>query len=167
MTPEERVALVEAASAYVKSVRDYRGYDTREGWRHGVAHGADLLMQLAYNPQLARAELDRILDAVASQVAPSGHFYTYGEPERLAAPVIAVARRNVLTPADWDAFFARVSSPAPMAAWNEAYRSQEGLAKRHDTLAFLSFIYLSAKIGGAEALAPLLPGVEKGIRSLP
>lgn len=167
MTPTERAALVQAAAAYVEGVRDYRGYDAREGWRHGVAHGADLLMQLAYNPQLERAELDRILAAVASQVTPRGHFYTYGEPERLAAPVMAVARRNALTQAEWDTYFERIMAPAPLASWGEAYASQEGLAKRHNTLAFLSFIYLNARISGAEALAPLLPGVEKGIRALP
>ena len=25
---------------------DYRGFETGAGWRHGVAHGADLLLQL-------------------------------------------------------------------------------------------------------------------------
>ena len=167
MTAEERDALVDAAAAYLRGVRDYRGYDEREGWRHGVAHGADLVMQLAYNPNVGRAGLERILDAVASQVAPAGHFYRYGEPERLAAPVIAVARRQVLTQPEWDAFFARVSSSAPLAQWRDAYGSQAGLAKKHDTLAFLSFIYLNARIGGAEALAVLLPGTEQGIRALP
>ena len=31
------------------SVRDYRGFDAKQGWRHGVAHGADLLLQLSRN----------------------------------------------------------------------------------------------------------------------
>ncbi len=167
MGAEERRASVAAASAYLRGVHDYRGFDERDGWRHGVAHGADLVMQLAYNANVDRAGLERILDAVASQVAPAGHFYMYGEAERLAAPVIAVARRGVLTQAEWDAFFARVSASAPLGDWRDAYRSQAGLAKKHDTLAFLSFIYLNARIGGAEQLAPLLPGVEKGIRALP
>jgi hypothetical protein len=167
MTAEERVRMVDAAVAYLGGVRDYRGYDEREGWRHGVAHGADLVMQLAYNTNVGKPELERILGAVASQVAPSGHFYTYGEGERLANPVIAVARRNVLTAAEWEAFFKQVMDPAPLAQWRDAYKTQAGLAKKHDTLGFLSIIYLNAKIGGADALAPLLPGVEAGIRALP
>jgi hypothetical protein len=167
MTPAERSALVNAAADYVKGVRDYRGFDDREGWRHGVAHGADLLMQLAYNPALVRADLDRILDAVASQVAPPGHFYRYGEAERLAAPVAAIARRGILTQAEWDAWFAAIAAPAPLAQWSDAYRTQDGLAKRHDTMAFLSFLYLNAKLGGAPHWAPLLPGIEAGVRALP
>ena len=75
----ERAAMVEAAAAYVGSVRDYRGFDEKEGWRHGVAHGADWLMQLALNPALDRAQLDRILAAVAVQVVPeSAHAYVFG-----------------------------------------------------------------------------------------
>ena len=71
MTPEERGAMVEAASRYLSSVTDYRGFDDKEGWRHGVAHGSDWLMQLAMNPALDRGQLDRILAAVATQVVPT------------------------------------------------------------------------------------------------
>ena len=72
LTPAQRVALVDSAARYVTSVRDYRGFDPKEGWRHGVAHGADLLLQLALNPAVDRAGLDRLLGAVAAQVAPRG-----------------------------------------------------------------------------------------------
>jgi hypothetical protein len=167
MTSEQRVQFVRAAADYLTNVRDYRGYDETEGWRHGVAHGADLVMQLAFNPAVGRDELALILAAVASQVAPTGHFYMYGEPNRLAAPVLAIARRGLFSPAEWDAWFAQVSGPAPLARWADAYGSQAGLAKRHNTLAFLSFLYLNAKLSGAEPLAPLLPGVEAGLRALP
>ncbi len=167
MTAEERSALVAMAAAYVKGVRDYRGFDALEGWRHGVAHGADLLMQLAYNPALTRADLDVVLDAVASQVAPAGHAYVFGESERLAQPVFAVARRGLHSQAEWDAWFAAIAEPAPLARWADAYQSPDGLAKRHDTMAFLSFIYVNAKISGAAPLAVLLPGAEAGLRALP
>src|SRR5262245_40817637 len=43
LSAAERSAMVERASAYVESVRDYRGYVNGDGWRHGVAHGADWL----------------------------------------------------------------------------------------------------------------------------
>src|SRR5690606_29286621 len=38
LTPARRAQLLDAAIAYFSSVRDYRGFDEREGWRHGVAH---------------------------------------------------------------------------------------------------------------------------------
>lgn len=85
MTDKERVAMVEAAAGYLESVQDYRGYDNTEGWRHGVAHGSDWLMQLSLNPALERAQLERILAAIASQAVPvSAHPYVFGEPGRLA-----------------------------------------------------------------------------------
>jgi hypothetical protein len=50
---------------------------------HGVAHGADLLLQLGLNPALDAGQLKAILAAIAPQVAPPGeHFYVYGEGER-------------------------------------------------------------------------------------
>ena len=51
-TADERAVLVTAATNYVRSVRDYRGFDDVQGWRHGVAHGADFLMQLVLNGEL-------------------------------------------------------------------------------------------------------------------
>src|SRR5258705_220852 len=76
-------------------VTDRRGFDATQGWRHGVAHGADLLLQLGLNPALSAAQLDAIVQAIASQVAPAGeHFYVYGEPERLARPIAYIAKRT-------------------------------------------------------------------------
>jgi hypothetical protein len=141
LTPAQRATLVADAAGYVEGVRDWRGYDEKEGWRHGVAHGSDLLMQLALNPALDKAQLDAILAAVASQVAPPAHFYIYGEPERLARPVLFVLQRNLHDDVAWRAWLAQVSAPAPLAAWGDAFSSQAGLARRHDTRAFLLALY--------------------------
>jgi hypothetical protein len=112
-------------------VRDYRGFDEREGWRHGVAHGADFALQLALNPALDRAALDRLLGAIASQVVPrGGHFYVYGEPERLAAPVLYIGKRNLHDVDEWRKWFAALAEPKPLASWRDAFKSQAGLAKR-------------------------------------
>ena len=80
-----RTALAHLAARYLASVTDYRGFDPREGWRHGVAHGADLVLQLGLNPRLDATDIEALLAALAQQVAPAGPvFYTFGEPERLA-----------------------------------------------------------------------------------
>lgn len=167
MTVDERSRLVEVAASYVRGVREYRGFDEREGWRHGVAHGADLLMQLAYDPALLRADLDRILDAVASQVTPTAHAYQFGEPERLARPVVAVARRGILTADEWTAWLAGIASPAPLGSWQDAFLTEAGLAKRHNTMAFLSALYVNARMSDAAYLSPLVSGLEAGLRALP
>ena len=57
MTDEQLQQAVDAAARYLQSVRDYRGFDEREGWRHGVAHGSDLIWQLAVNPRTSKSQL--------------------------------------------------------------------------------------------------------------
>jgi hypothetical protein len=85
----------------------------QEGWRHGVAHGADLLLQLALNPAVDRAGLDRLLGAVAAQVAPREHSYIYGESERLARPCCSPPSAVCTSPAEWNAWLLEVAAPTP------------------------------------------------------
>jgi hypothetical protein len=168
MTPVQREDLVQIGSAYLASVRDYRGFDAAQGWRHGVAHGADLLMQLALNPALDRAQLDRMLAAVATQVAPPGeHFYTYGEPERLARPVLFALQRGLHDEAAWSAWLQGVVAPAPLPDWSAAFSSQAGLAKRHNTRAFLLALYVGLAESGDEAMKARLPAVVAALRTVP
>ena len=142
MSTAEREAMVAEAANYLREVRDYRGFTEGEGWRHGVAHGSDWLLQLAMNPALERRQLDAILQAIASQVAPaSGHAYVFGEPERLARPLLYVARRGLLTEADWNAWFAALATGAGLP---QAGKEAVGLARRHDLRAFLTAVYVGA-----------------------
>lgn len=157
MTPADRKRLVDVASIYMESITDYRGFDDREGWRHGVAHDADLLMQLARNPALEKPQLDRMLAAIASQVAPkAGPAYSHGEPERLVRPVMFIAARGLISDAERDAWFARLADPAPAASWPASYSSSVGLARRHDVRAFLlalNYAGFESKDPGRKAMA--------------
>lgn len=165
MTPEERAAMVDRAAAYVESVRDYRGYIEGEGWRHGVAHGADWLMQLSLNPALDRVQLDRMLAAVAVQAVPeSEHAYVFGEPGRLARPVLNTAQRKLLSKADWQAWFATL--PARLG---EARRDDHGawLARRHDLMAFLMSLYLEADQSDDAQIKQLKPAIVAALKQVP
>jgi hypothetical protein len=136
-------ALLHAATRYVSGVRDYRGFDQIEGWRHGVAHGADLLLQLSLNPRATKTDLDSVLAAVAAQVVPAGgHSYIYGEPTRLARATFFVAQRNLHTEQEWSVWLQTITQAAPLSAWSDAFKSQSGLAKRHNTTMFLSSLYV-------------------------
>jgi hypothetical protein len=162
-----RLALASAAADYLETVGDYRGFDEQEGWRHGVAHGADLVLQLSLNPKLGRRELDRLLAAVARQIAPGdAHFYRYGEPERLARAVFYLSSRNLHADDDWNRWFERVSAPDPLSAWGDAFRSQAGLAKRHNTLAFLRALYVFLREDGGEEQRRLLMPLLEAIRRI-
>jgi hypothetical protein len=143
LSAQQWSALLQAATNYMSGVRDYRGFDQIEGWRHGVAHGADLLLQLSVNPRANKADLDAVLAAVATQVVPTaGHSYIYGEPLRLARPTFYVAQRNFHTEQEWSVWLQAITQPAPLAAWSDAFKSQGGLAKRHNTTMFLSSLYV-------------------------
>lgn len=165
MSPRERNDMVVRAADYLVSIDDYRGYDNREGWRHGIAHGADWLMQLSLNPALQRTQLDRILAAVAAQVVPArAHVYVFGEPERLARPVLYIARRGVYSQQDWQDWFGAL--PAAVGDASDASVDQAWLARRHDLHAFLQDIYLEADQNDDVGIESLKPAVVAALKQL-
>jgi hypothetical protein len=163
MSAAERSAMVAAASGWLRGVSDYRGFDPREGWRHGVAHGADWLMQLALNPALGQQDADAIMAAIAVQVAPAGgHAYVFGEPERLARPLLFLARGGLLTPATLEAWLsARVAGLQPARYTDPAW-----LAQRHDLLALLRVLYVETGQSSDDAVTRLRPAIDAALRTL-
>jgi len=159
-TPAMRAQLVELSANYLSRVRDYRGFSDTEGWRHGVAHGSDLVLQLVLNPNIDAAQIQQLMASVASQVAPEGEvFYIFGEPGRLARSVIYAYRRGILEDAAWAGWFDSISDPQPLKNWSASYTSRMGLARRHNTLAFLMAMHLNAIAAGdeqGEALAEIV-----------
>jgi hypothetical protein len=168
MPATEREMLVQTATKYLAGIQDYRAFNGTEGFRHGVAHGADLALQLALNPAITKPQLDRLLAAIATQVAPKPLVsYVAGEPDRLARPVLFIAQRGLHTDEEWKGWFAEVMSPKPMAAWDEAFRTELGLAKRHNTRAFLLSLYASATGTENAGVRQLLAPVREGLKLLP
>ncbi|WP_426336729.1 DUF2785 domain-containing protein [Pseudoduganella sp. R-31] len=156
LSTDQRAQLVRAATEYLRGVNDYRGFDEKQGWRHGVAHAADIMLQLSLNPALTRAEHEQMLAAIASQVAPPGeHFYHYGEGERLMAPIFYLSRAKSLQCSDWDAWFARLAA-APASSGTQQAR----LARKHNLNGFLQPLYINISESKDEAqrncLKPLL-----------
>lgn len=166
MRPDERADMANRAADFLASVRDYRGYETGVGWRHGVAHGADWALQLAMNPALDAESLRALADALATQVAPtSGHAYVFGEPERLARATMAIARRDAFDEARWRAWFAtavpRLSDDPK--AWDDAV----WLARRHDASAFLQALYVQSDDDDAPGVAKMKTALLEALRALP
>lgn len=166
MTPVERASMVERAAQFLASVSDYRGFDDEQGWRHGVAHGADWLMQLALNPALERVQLDAILAAVAAQAVPeSAHAYVFGEAGRLARPVLYIAKRDVYSDADWQAWFASLVPRIGDAA--QVYADEAWLARRHDLMAFFKSLYLEADQSEDPQIMRLKPAIVAALKQVP
>lgn len=166
MSPEQRLDLVDKAADYLENVSDYRGFDPQVGWRHGVAHGADLAMQLTLNPELGSAQQRQLMRAIARQVAPA-HAYRFGEPARLARPLLFIAGRDELEQEEWEAWFDELTDPAPLSSWEAAWQEADGLARRHNLRAFALEIYLNATLSeqpGVQALEPHALAVLQALR---
>lgn len=166
MDADERTAMVRRASAYLESVDDDRSFDPVEGWRHGVAHGADWLMQLALHPALQQEHAARMLDAIAAQAVPArAHAYVAGEPGRLARPVLFLAQTRPQSVQAWGDWFAalppRVGDPAL------AYADRDWLARRHDLGAFLQALYVMADQSEDADVRALLSGIVGALKALP
>ncbi len=164
LSAAERRQQFDAAVVYLAGVRDTRAFDPQAGWRHGVAHGADGLLQWALHPALDRPMADAMLVAIAAQLLPAGNTgWTHGEPERLMAPVFFLARRPLLAAADWQAWFdslmARRRPARPATATS--------LAERHHLGQFLHALYVSAaESSDAEMRDRLMPGLRTALRQL-
>lgn len=166
MSDEERAAMVDKAAAYLESVSDYRAFDDKQGWRHGVAHGADWIWQLALNPALNKQQGDRLLAALATQIVPeAAPTYSAGEPGRLARPVLAIAQRGFYTQKDWDTWLGkrieRIGDPA--LAWNDSH----WLARRHDLMAFLLSAYIDADQSQDANIHFLKPSLVDAVKKMP
>lgn len=142
---EQRQRLIMAAETFLRTTRDYRGFDDSAGWRHAVAHGADLCLQLGLHPATTADETRRLATALATQVAPAAHAYIHTEPDRLARAVFFLHARGQLDAAFWDGWFAALASPAPLDRWAAAFESTAGLARRHNLVAFLHALGFAAR----------------------
>ena len=164
MRADERAAMVERAAAYLESVRDYRGYDPRDGWRHGVAHGADWLLQLSLNPALEPAQQQRLIAAIATQAVPaSGHAYVFGEPERLARPLLAAAAHAQWPAERWQAW---VSTLAAKVGALDRSDYAGWLGRRHDLRAFLLQVHWLAGRSEDAQIRALGAAVEEALKRL-
>lgn len=167
LAPLERRTLAQAAIAYLRGVTDYRGFTTGEGWRHGVAHGADWLMQLALHPELHSDDAAAMLDAIAVQIAPPGtHSFVHGESGRLARPLLFLAAGSKVNDAQLAAFLAKLK-PDGSARWSAAYSSEEGLAALHNTRAFAIALLVEALRSETPGIQRLEPLVVDLLRAIP
>lgn len=163
LTAEERGLLVNVALNYLNELRDYRGFEDNIGWRHGVAHSADLLLQLSLNKQINKVQLDNMLIAIANQVSPLEHFYVYGEPKRLAMPVAYIFLRGEHQLTDWQEWLTTITDPTPFASWQDMYSNQAGLVKLHNTRAFLNNFYIAINASKNDTLVKMKPALAQAI----
>lgn len=165
LTEDELVKLLVDAQAWFINISDYRGFDEVQGWRHGVAHGSDLLMQLALNPRIDKEGLGVIVSAVGVKVAPKGVSYIDGESERLARPVLFAASRGVVSEAQWSEWLKQLAAP-PADLADKMFTSVNGLAWRHDTKAFLNALYAGVTLDTDKGNDVMRAGLEAALKAM-
>ncbi len=167
LNDEQRELAVSVAASYLKAINDYRGFDDKTGWRHAVAHTADLMLQLALNPAITKVQLESLLAALSTQVsADNKHYYVHGEPKRMAMAVAYNFLTGKHTEEEWTQWLAKVTEPAPLRAWQDAYKSETGLAKLHNTQSFLNSFYALIKTSKNATLVMMVPALEKAIQTV-
>ena len=93
--------------------RDTRGFVPGQGWAHAVAHGADVLDELAGSPHFRLNELTVLLDVIADRVlAPTTAVFASGEPDRLATAAMSVFRRRLVPLRIIEPWLARIAAAA-------------------------------------------------------
>ncbi len=163
MSDSQRQEMLETAALYLGQIVDFRGFDEKTGWRHGVAHAADWMMQLSLNPALNKSQHETMLAALALQIRNERHFYQYGEAERLMTPVFYLGLRSSLTSEEWGTWFASLLS----TSLDLKKTTQASLARKHNLSAFLSAIYVNLQESKQIALQEkLLPIVIKSMKKL-
>lgn len=166
MSEAERSELIAAASAYLAALTDYRGFSEADGWRHGVAHTADLLMQLSLNPQLTKPQAEAILAAIALKAGAPGHAYVFGESERLAAPVTYLAFKETFTADEWSAWFTSLWPPEDPAR-DTVFKSEASLARLHNLRAFAQSVYVNAMASDDARMKPVAGAALQFLKGLP
>ncbi|MDC8832456.1 DUF2785 domain-containing protein [Alteromonas gilva] len=169
LSESQRQRALNAIAGYITQMQDYRGFDADTGWRHGVAHSADVLLQLALNPQLSGAQHEQIGQIIGQALQPNirQHFYIYDEPGRLARAFAY----NLLSPKvnieTWQQWLAQHSSAYGYPGWQAVFQSQDGLAQRHNKKAFFQALYATIAASEQERLVALLPSLQAALKRIP
>lgn len=172
MAPQQRLGLIQTAHDYLTELDDYRAFEDGVGFRHGVAHGADLILQLALNRAIPADQLLPLVAAInASIVTKDGTPYTTGEPGRLVRALFYLLQRA----ADSDALQQQVialieglADPAPYKTWGDVFSSERGLAFRHNRRAFAEVLYVQlSPYAEHELLQPYLPAITDSVKNIP
>jgi hypothetical protein len=169
MTEAERDAMVNTAARFLTTVTDYRAFTQADGFFHSVAHGADFALQLALNPAINKVQLNRLLAAIAIQIAPNDPAVAYwaGEADRLARTVLFIAQRKLHSDDEWKAWFATVMDPKPLGSWNAAFQSEAGIRKHHNVRAFLLSVFASATSSEDSGVKQLAAPVREALKLVP
>lgn len=133
----ERLKLLHIAANALAAETDYRGLVEGIGWVHPVAHLADLLWRFAQHAELSTEQTRIILEGVRGKAGTTDTGFMFNEGDRLARPVAALIRREVLPASDFVNWLGSFATPASMESWFDVFFSIEGMHELHNTKLFI------------------------------
>ena len=167
LSEAQRAEIIQRLVQQLKQVQDYRGFDAEIGWRHLVAHTADVMLQWALNPALTQVQASEILAALASQLAPSNHFYHFGEPKRLAMPMLYLYLQGQVSESQLIEVWQRLVQRPELADPARLYQSEASLAVLHNVRSHLQAVYVMCQLNDEPKLKALLPALTNLLKQLP
>ncbi|MFR4162136.1 MAG: DUF2785 domain-containing protein [Paraclostridium sordellii] len=84
---------------YTKEI-DLRGYIDNKGWAHSVAHGADVIDELAKCSVLCKEDLNNLLMTLKLKICQGKYVYIDGEPDRISIAVRSIFMRYEIDEGD-------------------------------------------------------------------
>lgn len=85
---------------YYTKEADLRGYVDKKGWAHSVAHGADVIDELAQCTILEKEDLQKLLILMKLKICQGKYVYIDGEPERISIAVRSIFMRKEIDKGD-------------------------------------------------------------------
>jgi hypothetical protein len=167
LNAKQRQKAVDTVINFVSSIKDYRGFDDNQGWRHSVAHSADIILQLSLNKNITKSQLIALAEALIKQVNPKAiHFYTYGEPNRLAMAFTYLMNREELSLNMVQQLLNDITDPMPFKDWQSVYTSNSGLSKIHNVRSFIYSLHALISESQNKKLKQIKPLVTEAIKKL-
>lgn len=85
---------------YYTKEMDLRGYIDYKGWSHSIAHGADVIDELAQCSILDKENLENLLITLQLKICQGKYVYIDGEPGRISIAVRSILMRNEINDND-------------------------------------------------------------------
>jgi len=148
---EERYRkLLDEALNYLKDEKDLRGFDAKKGWIHATAHTADLLAALAKHPSFTQQDQGNLLKAIGQRIETAHVIFAFGEQDRLASAIAAMAERQDFVEAGFEAWLHRMDE-TDRTVWKDSPPKMESLERfENDTYLLSAFV---ARVSQGEATA--------------
>src|SRR5882724_1278848 len=144
---EERYRkLLAAAESYLKEERDLRGFDPVKGWIHAAAHTADLLAALVRHPLFTKQDQAAVLGAIWWKLEGADVVFAFGEQDRLANVLAAMAGRADFNLAGFREWLIDMDR-SDQAVWRDSPPKMEGLQRFENDTYFLSAFVARVSLG--------------------